>query len=279
LVHVIVLNWHGWRDTIACLRSLKGLDYPNYRTLIVDNGSTDDSVARIREAHPDVDILETGKNLGFSGGNNAGIQHALDRQAEHVWLLNNDTVADAGALSAMVAAAQQDEQVGAVGSVLHYMDRPDQIQAWGGGRVNVWFGRSRSYLAPVDDEQIGYITGASLLIRTRALKEVGLLDDGYFMYWEDADFGLRLRAAGWRLTVARESKVWHKEAGTLGVKSPVVETYSNTSYVRFCRRHAPVPLIPIVFGVASRVIKRIWLGDWERVRAVCKGAYIGYRSK
>jgi GT2 family glycosyltransferase len=247
--------------------------------LIVDNGSTDDSVVRMKEAHPDINILETGKNLGFSGGNNVGIQYALDRHAELVWLLNNDTIVDAGALSAMVAAVEIDKRIGAVGSVIHYMDRPDQIQAWGGGRVNVWFGRSRHYLAPVDDEQIGYITGASLLLRVSAIKEVGLLDEGFFMYWEDADFGLRLRTAGWRLTVARESKVWHKEAGTLGVRSPIVETYSNTSFVRFCRRHSPVPLIPIAFGVISRVIKRVWLGDWERACAVCKGAYIGYRNR
>jgi len=85
-VYIILLNWHGWRDTIACLDSLTQLNTPNAHTLVVDNGSTDDSVARIHEAHPEVPIIETGKNLGFSGGCNVGIRRALDEGADYVWL-------------------------------------------------------------------------------------------------------------------------------------------------------------------------------------------------
>ncbi len=91
-VTCILLNWNGWRDTVECLKALKECRYRNLTIIVVDNGSTNDSVARIRAAHPDVLLLESGKNLGFAGGNNIGIRYALAQGAEYVWLLNNDTV-------------------------------------------------------------------------------------------------------------------------------------------------------------------------------------------
>ena len=126
-VYIILLNWHGWRDTIACLDSLASLDYTNYHLQVVDNGSTDNSVACIRAAHPEVSIIETGRNLGFSGGCNVGVRRALEEGADYIWLLNNDTTVDPQALSAMVAVAETDPKVGAIGSVLYYLDNPKDI--------------------------------------------------------------------------------------------------------------------------------------------------------
>src|SRR5664279_2479168 len=99
LTYIILLNWNGWQDTIACVESCRKLSYPNFRILIVDNGSTDNSEAILRERLPDIELLQTGANLGFAGGNNVGIRHALAQGADYVWLLNNDTVVDAEALS------------------------------------------------------------------------------------------------------------------------------------------------------------------------------------
>src|SRR5512141_114352 len=93
-VAIIVLNWNGWRDTIECLESLQRLTYPNYQVVVVDNGSTDNSVEHIRKAYPRVRLLETGKNLGWSGGNNIGIKYALGQETEYIHLLNNDTKAE-----------------------------------------------------------------------------------------------------------------------------------------------------------------------------------------
>jgi len=272
VVYVVVLNWNGWRETIDCLSSLESLDYPDYQVIVVDNGSTDNSAAEICKAHPQITLLETGRNLGFAGGNNVGIRYALEQGADYVWLLNNDTKADPHALTAMVEVAESDPRIGAVGSVLYYMDEPERVQAWGGGWVSLWWGISRHFTMPVPAERIHYITGASLLIRRRALEEVGLLDEDFFMYWEDADFSLRLRKAGWRLAVTSGVRVWHKESASLGKKSPVLDEYFNNSAVRFFRRHAPWPLLPIAVGVGGRLLKRILRRDWERVRAVWRGA-------
>ena len=278
-VYIILLNWQGWQDTIACLDSLKSLEYTNYRVLVVDNGSADDSVARIRAAHPGVLILETGHNLGFSGGCNVGIRRALEEGADYVWLLNNDTTVDPQALTTMVAVAVADPGVGAVGSVLYYLDSPKDIQAWGGGRVCFWSGRAHHHLTPVTSSWLHYLTAASILLYRRALEDVGLLDEKtFFMYWEDTDFSFRLRKAGWRLAVADQSIVLHREHAATGKGCPLLDYYFNESAVRFFRRYAPIPAWPISVGVLGRLTKRVLRRNSRGAAATLRGAYAGLRK-
>lgn len=268
-VDVVVLNWNGWQDTLACLASLARLDYPDFRLLVVDNGSTDGSAGKIREAMPSVELLQTGANLGFGGGCNAGMQHALADGAEYVWLVNSDATVDSAALSALVRVAEENPALGSVGSVLHEADKPEVIQLWGGGRVNLWLGQSRHQLSPGLPD---FISGASVLLRRAALQDVGLFDDKtFFMYWEDTDLAFRLRGAGWQLAVADESRIWHKQSATLGKGSPLLDQYFTQSAVRFFRRHAPLPFIPISFMLLRMLAKRLAIGDMGRIRAVLKG--------
>lgn len=273
---VILLNWNGWRDTIECLRSLEGLDYPSCELVVVDNGSTDDSVARIGEAYPDIALIEAGGNLGFAGGNNLGTRYALQQGAEYVWLLNNDTVADPRALTAMVEVAEEDPKIGAVGSVIYYMDEPERVQAWGAGRVSLWWGIPRYQENPVPWRSLHYITGASLLMKREALREVGLLDEGFFpIYWEDAEFGFRLRKAGWSLAVAEDSRIWHRESTTMNKNTVSKDVHWNASAARFFRKHSRIAFVPIVIGTGGRVLKRLARGDWGHARAVVRGALRG----
>src|SRR5260370_23149874 len=175
-VDVLLLNWNGWRDTVECLRSLEKLSYPDFSVVVIDNGSTDDSVAQIRGAFPAVTIVEAGKNLGFAGGCNLGITYALRGGAEYVWLLNNDTKVDACALRAMIETAEADPRIGAVGSAIYSMAEPERLQAWGGGYVNFWLGRSRHFVNPVGDEHIQFLTAASLLLRRSVVEAICLID-------------------------------------------------------------------------------------------------------
>jgi GT2 family glycosyltransferase len=267
-VLIIVLNWNGWRDTVKCLTSLKRLSYPNVRIVVVDNRSTDDSVSQILQAFPDVAIIEAEKNLGFAGGCNLALRKALQDGAEYVWLLNNDTTVDPGALLAMVEMADADPKIGAVGSAIYSTEEPERLLAWGGGYINFWLGRSRHFLTSVPNNEIQFLTGASLLLRRCALDSVGLLDEGFFMYWEDGDYCFRLRRAGWTLAVAGGSMVWHKEQGTVGKKSTLMDSHFNRSATRFFARHAPIPFISIWVGIGLRIAKRIFIGDWERARVV-----------
>jgi len=267
-VGVVVLNWNGWRDTVECLRSLKQLDYPNLFLVVVDNGSTDDSVYHLTKAIPGIRILGTGTNLGFAGGNNVGIHYAVRHGADYVWLLNNDTTADPTALSHMVSVAEADGRIGAVGSVLYSMERPTRVQMWGGGRLVVWMGIARAFSEPVPAHRLDYVTGASVLLRQTALEDVGFLDERFFMYWEDADLGLRLRRARWTLQVAPDAKVWHRQWGSVGAKSESLERYFDTSAMLFVGKHARFPKVSMFVSAAGRVAKRIMKGDIGAARTV-----------
>jgi GT2 family glycosyltransferase len=267
----IVLNWNGWRDTISCLESLRKSDYPHLTILVVDNGSTDDSICMIQKRCPWVEVLETHANLGFAGGNNQGIRRGLDRGAKYIWLLNNDTVVERGTLSAMVAVAENDPTLGEIGSVLFFADQPDKVQAWGGGEVNLWTGTSRHFFKPVAQEKIDYLTAASVLIPAHVLRQVGLLDDSYFMYWEDTDLSYRIRASGWKLGVAPTATLLHKESGSTGPKSALLERYISASGVRFFWKFAPLPLIPIFLLVFGRAARRFLVLEWRRGWATLNG--------
>lgn len=274
-VAVILLNWNGWRDTTACLASLKQLTYPNSTVVVVDNASTNDSVSQIRHAFPEVVLLENAYNWGFARGNNVGIRYALEQQAEYVWLLNNDTVVGPESLASMVRLAESDAAIGAVGSVVYYANEPHRVQAWGGGRLSMFWGTALHVTKPLPDSGIDYLVGASLLIKGPALQQVGLLDEGLFMYWDDADYCLRLRQAGWKLAVAPASHIWHKESASVQGRSPMRDLYANASAVRFFYRHAPVPLLPLVLGTTMRVAKRLLAGQPGRAWAVLRGVSRG----
>lgn len=265
-VAIVVLNWNGWQDTVRCVESLLALQGVTVAIVVVDNGSTDGSVQQLRARLTSVTLLESDANLGFGGGCNIGIHHALQAGAEYIWLVNNDADVAPDALSAMVRVAETDTHLGAVGSVIFDGDNRDQVQVWGGGRVNLWLGTSHHQ---VDPGPVDFISGASVLLRAQALREVGLFDsERFFMYWEDTDLGFRLRRAGWKLAVATQSKVWHRESSSLGRGSVQWDRLSAQSCVRFLRKHAPIPTLSIGAMLARMMVKRILLGRWDRVRAV-----------
>lgn len=269
-VFILLLNWNGWKDTLECLASLQQLLYDNFEVVVLDNASTNDSVARIQEAYPTIRLIETGANMGFSKGNNVGIHYALKQGADYVWLLNNDTIVDPSCLSAMLKQAEDDPRAGAIGSMLYYMDNPDRLQAWGGGRVNLWSGRPRLVTKP---EPLDYISGASLLIRRKVLDTVGMLHEGYFMYWEDVDYGFILRKAGWQLAVAEKARIWHKDSSSTGRNSPRLDYYFSAALITFLKRHAPIPAIPLFLSLFRRVLLRLLRGEWARARAVVEGTF------
>lgn len=272
-VFLVLLNWNGWTDTIQCLASIAQQDYCTLTVIVVDNGSTDGSVRKIREAAPEALLIENAVNLGFSAGCNVGIRHALERGADYIWLLNNDTIVTTNALRDMVELAESDRTIGAVGSVIYHMDGDNRLQAWGGGRINLWTGRSCHLHA---SGELHYITGASMLLPARAIRRVGLLDESFFLYWDDCDMSLRLRGAGYRITVASQSIIYHKESATVGKRTIRQDRMFSESTVRFCRKHAPIPLLAILIAVGGRSVKRLLTGRPASAAAVLQGAWQGW---
>jgi GT2 family glycosyltransferase len=267
----VLINWNGWRDTLPCLQSLAVQDYRALRVIVVDNASTDDSVSRIGAAFPDVELIEAGGNLGFAGGCNVGIRRAMAMGAVWIWLLNNDTVAPADTLSKLVAGAKG-QRVGIVGTVLRFLHNPAQVQAWGGGKISPWIGYVRHFTAPEAFGEDTFLTFASVLIRRELLLDIGLLDESYFMYFDDSDFCFRTRRAGWTLAIAADTAVLHKEGGSVASrKNPLMERIITTSGLRFLRLHSSVPPVSMALFVLSKWVKRGLRRDIAGMKAVALG--------
>lgn len=244
-VYVIVLNWNGWKDTIECIESCLKLTYTNFRILLVDNGSTDGSESILREHFPAVEFIQTGENLGFAGGNNVGIKYALEKGAEYVWLLNNDTIVNPEALGELLKVAQRDEKIGVVGSKIYYYDKPDTLW-FAGGRItrltslihHVGADQKDSTLHQ-EDMDVDFITGCSLLVKRLTIQQVGLMCEEYFLYVEDTDWNTRIKKAGWKIKWAAGSKLWHKVSSMHGQGNPFLNYYCVRNILQYVRFNKP----------------------------------------
>jgi GT2 family glycosyltransferase len=269
-VTCILVNWNGWRDTIECIKTLKQGKYQHLTIVVVDNGSKDGSISKIKAAHPDVVLLESENNLGFAGGNNIGIRYALTQGAEYVWLLNNDTEPAPDALSALVAKALTDRHIGAVASICYYANNPSTVQVWAGARVNLWIGYGRNSTEPHPDDWFHSLYGASMLIASSAIEDVGMLDEGFFHYWEETEFCLRLRQKNWLLAAAPKSRVLHK-VGASSKNNLVLDRYATTSVLRLLRLHSNAPNLAMFIFLTVRFVRRIVRLQFSQCRSVWDG--------
>ena len=254
-----------------CLDALKGCLYDSLTIVVVDNGSTDDSVSQIRAAHPEVLLLESKRNLGFAGGNNIGIRHALANGGEYVWLLNNDTQPDRHALSALVGKALSDESIGAVSSICYYANEPTKVEAWGGARVNLWIGYGCNSRRPREDGWFDSLNGTSMMIARDAIKTAGALDEAFFLYWEDTEFCLRIRKKGWRIAAAADSRVLHKVNASTGGNKIILDRYQTASGLRLLSLHSRMPRVAMFLFLTIRFTKRILRLQCRRCASVWKG--------
>lgn len=266
---VVVLNWNGSDDTIACVRSLQAMARTPDAIVVVDNASTDGSEERLRASCPGVEVLQSGANLGFAGGNNVGIRRALALGADLVWLLNNDATAHRDALGELLAEADRDPRVGMVGSRIYVMQRPEQLQCWGGGWANPWTGRSSEFDHPVPVGRLDYITGCSLLLRRGALETAGLLDEGFFMYFEDTELGYRYRRAGWKLGVADRALVFHKGGATANL-SPRQSAWRTQSLLRFLKLQSRSYRVSASLSTMLRGASFALRRNWVEVGRLCQ---------
>ena len=243
LVYVVILNWNGWEDTLDCLSSLEKLAYPKYEVVVVDNGSTDGSESKIREAYPGIAVLQTGDNLGFAGGNNLGIRYALEQGADFIWFLNNDAVVDSRALHFLLLEALSDKSIGMVGSKIYYHEHPNRIWFAGGtiDRLTAWathIGMGEADLGQWDRERdVGYVSGCSFLVSKVLVEDIGFLDTRFFLYYEESDWATRAWENGWRLRYQPKSIVWHKVSRSVQLDSPVMAYHLCKSWALYAKKH------------------------------------------
>jgi GT2 family glycosyltransferase len=221
-VFTILVNWNGRDVTLECLASLAHIRYRTNSIVVVDNASTDGSVDAIRRHHPDVTVLAMKENHRFAGGNNAGMRHALEHGADMILLLNNDTTVADDFLTHMVGRMQSHPAIGMVAPKIYYHDDPARIW-FAGGVVSMWTGTMRhTGIRERDNGQhdtageIDYASGCCILVRRSVVERVGMLDESFYMYTEDADWSMRVRRAGHTIIYEPKARIWHKLSVSAG---------------------------------------------------------------
>ena len=255
-VTIVIVNYNGARDTLACLSSLRAIDYPAYEIIVVDNASDDvqELVATMLKDFPGIKIVALPQNRGFSGGCNVGIEYALVRQSDYVLLLNNDTTVAPDFLTKLVEAAESDPHIGIAGAKIYFRNEPDRIWyasgefSWRNGGIHPGSGRIDT---AKDDARIirtSFVTGCTFLIKTEVIRRIKMMPEQYFMYYEDIDWSLSAQKAGYGTVVAHASHVWHAvSASARHLGEPLLLYYHTRNALLLARRHASLPVRFAIF--------------------------------
>lgn len=242
-VAVVILNYRVKDLTVECIRSVQKSSYENILIYVVDNGSGD-GLEKDIEKMDGVKFIQTGANLGFTGGNNAGIKEALKEGASFIFILNPDTEVDHSCISEGLKI-MEDAQVGVVGPKILF---PDKKTIWYTGgimdKLNV-IGSHRGVdekdCSQYDvEEETDYVSGAAMLVRAEVFAKIGLFDERYFLYYEDSDFCHRAKQSGFKIMYAPKAKVFHQNAKSTGLGSPLQDYYISRNRFLFASKFLPL---------------------------------------
>lgn len=283
-----IMDWaHGGTAATAKSEELAGLSSPPLvkplDARLLSRKQVDDGAA----PETRLTVIETGGNLGFAGGNNVGIRCALaDPAVRYVWLLNNDTVVTPEAPEAILAAFKADTNIGMLGSTIRYYYAPDKIQVLNGARFNFWTGRGLSIangrrfdaVADIADipAQTDYVCGASLAVSRPFLEAVGLMEESYFLYFEEIDWACR-NGGRFKVGFAPDAIVYHKEGGSIGSsnqsaqRSDMSEYYMARGKARFTLKHRPLMAPAVMLHDMLVAARRLVQGHPRKARAILRG--------
>lgn len=304
-VCAIILNWNGAGETLACLKSIT--DNYNIPVVIVDNCSEIADYNILVEAitsngsgdfliSSETDIknqkqkynqclIRNGGNYGYAGGNNIGIDYAYRAGFDFFWILNNDIIIEVGSLEALLATINSDVDCGFSASVLVYSDNPDVVQCIGGGKLYPWLGKAKllgknlrrgklseiGTLLPEPD----YLMGASLLVKKNIVQKVGLMDERYFMYSEEADWQRRAAFHGFNFRVSNQSFAQHGDSASTKNRSHMFHFYRNRAAIMYNKRFYPAPcyIFSAISLASITVIQNIW--SFKNIRYGLLGVIAG----
>lgn len=290
-VCILTTVWNQVDKTLACLATLVQLDYPNYSILLVDNGSSDDTLAQVSQQFPTVEIIQLPQNLGFAGGYNVGLRHAIDQGADYIFVLNNDTLVEPDALSRLVETAVSFPNIGMVTAKIYYNAERNRIWSLG-GQIHPWtleiVGDANDQL---DDGQwtepldLDFAPLCAVLLRRTLLEKIGLFDEDFFLYYEDMDFARRVRQAGYRLVLQPKAIIYHDVSASSGGRySPNERYWMARSSVLYFRKHARLlnwlAIIPWRAASALRMtIRLLRLGKTVALQAYWRGLWHGIKEE
>jgi len=246
LVIIVILNWNSHEETAAAVASVRKLDYPSYRIVLIDNGSKPESfqaIGKLADEH--TELIRSEVNLGYAGGCNLGIDLALRMNAGYVWLLNSDAVTEPGTLSSLVRRAEADSSIALVSPLIASLQNPLELQNAGGRfnpevpayTLNKQIGTAMEWSLKYPDQIV--LLGTALLVRVAALRRIGGFDPNLFAYWEDTDLSLRALKAGYRNVIDFESKIYHAtDHPESRIAKPYYWYYMARNEILFWKKHS-----------------------------------------
>lgn len=265
-VFVLILSYNGKKWLVDCLPSVVELDYPNYEVVVIDNGSTDGTKEFLRKAFPQVHVVTLTPNRGYAGGFNAGLNYAAERGADHFLIMNNDTVIDHDALTALVNVAESETDIGFVTGKVYFYDRPDVFQSLGKEEDPItWVGehiggeeKDRGQYDQVAERIL--IDDIYTLVNRKMYDQIGGYDSQFFLQCEELDWQLRAKKAGWKIYYAPDAKLWHRGSATIGgFGSPMINYFLERSRMIVFAKH----------GGATRFLRyTAWSGTQALYRLV-----------
>lgn len=274
-VYIIIVNYNGWKDTIECLESIKKNSYKNYHIVVCDNSSRDESIKKIKQwmninINIPIKLICSKINGGFSYGNNLGIKWGIDRKdADYFWLLNNDTTIEKNTIFELVNYMEKNINIGIGGSCLKFYYDRKKIQGYG-GRYNKFSGKSKHIINENEINKIDYIIGASLIVSKDFVKNVGLMNEEYFLYYEELDWSIRAKKKGYDIGCAINSIVYHKEGASIGSgssitkKSDLADFYLQRNKIKITKKFFKKYLPSIYFFMVLGILRRITLKEWNK---------------
>lgn len=277
IVYIVLLNWNGLSDTLECIESLQKIKYQNYRIVVVDNASKNDAEKLSRL--DSIKFIGLSENLGFSGGNNVGIRYAVEQNAEYILLLNNDTIVDQNFLSNLISDCLNKRAM-ITTPIINYYSNPDKIW-YAGGYLDKLRGsaisktKAKNFPKSIGEEYVEFASGCCILFHRDVLKKVGLWDENYFLYLEDADFCKRCLDAGFKILLSPSSQIYHKvNASTSSVNSSLPLYYMTRNRLYFTKKFFPKYLNLVkIYLVITMFWKSIWwlfTGRRENMKFVLK---------
>lgn len=243
-VGIVIVNWNNFDDTSECLQSIFQFEYKNILIVIVDNGSTDDSLQRLQDQYPDVTFITSPSNLGFGRGNNLGINYCLEQGVDYALLLNDDVVCPPNFIDGLLECFESNQDAGIVGPKVYYYD-PSSIIWAAGGKIH-WLRAAFSGIGmnKKDDGQfeklriVDYVPGAAMMVSTSVFDKVGLFPECYFLAGEEADLAVLAKKAGFKVLYTPKVSCLHKVGYSRQRNYPMVYNRFRNSLL-FKDRHLP----------------------------------------
>jgi hypothetical protein len=260
---IVIINWNSFELTRDTLTSLLRTNYKNYDCIVVDNGSDDDSANQLQKQFLNIILLKVGENKGFTGGNNIGMQYALEKGYEYIMMLNNDVEVAPDFLDPLIEKLQSNENIGAVQPLIYF--HHDKNLIWNAGSTyNALLGicatpnynqRDETHAQIKIQKKVDWITGCAFMIRSSVLQKIGLLKEGFFIYYEDVDLSFRIKNAGYQLAYTPSSVIYHiagmshksNSKGKEGFVSPKVHFLNARNRIWFLKLHTLAWAVPTVF--------------------------------